>query len=170
MNRKFKKIAPYIFSLFILILLFFFVFPLLPIHGNYKLLKVLSGSMEPIIRTGSVIMVKPVDEYEIGDIITFDLSSSGAEPITHRIHDIKTRDEIVFYVTKGDANNAPDMREIEKENIMGKTILAIPFIGYAVDFIQKPIGLTILIVSLALGVMVGEINKIWKEKIKLHEK
>jgi len=170
MRRKFQKIAPYIFSLFILILLFFFVLPLLPISGNYKLLKVLSGSMEPTIKTGSVVMVKPVEEYKIGDIITFDLSVSSKRPITHRIYDIKTRDKVLFYVTKGDANNAPDMREIEEGSIIGKTILAIPFIGYGVDFIQKPIGLTILIVSLALGVIIGEINKIWKEKIKLHEK
>ena len=139
MKRKFKKIAPYIFSLLILILLFFFVFPLLPISGNYKLMKVLSGSMEPTIKTGSVIMVKPVKEYKIGDIITFDLPTSGAEPITHRIYDIKTRDDALFYITKGDANNAPDMREIKKESIVGKTILTIPFIVYGVDFIQRPI-------------------------------
>ena len=43
----------------------------LPIPGNYQFLVVRSGSMEPAIKQGAVVVVKPSNAYQIGDIITF---------------------------------------------------------------------------------------------------
>jgi len=76
-----------------------------------------SGSMEPAIHTGSVVMVKPASDYKIGDVITFGEVSKTKAPITHRIYDIKVVDGNPVYITKGDANNAPDARESSKRDV-----------------------------------------------------
>src|SRR5205085_9882515 len=74
---------------------------------------VLSGSMEPAIRTGSVIVAvaTPQDRLKVGDVITY-VRAGDQENVTHRIVDIKSTAEGPSFVTKGDANGAPDVDEI----------------------------------------------------------
>ena len=84
-----------------------------PITGNYKLMVVQSGSMQPEIKMGGIVVVKPADDYKIGEIITFQ-SVKNKESITHRIYDVKIVGGEPLYITKGDANNAPDPREVSK--------------------------------------------------------
>ena len=65
---------------------------------------VLSGSMEPEIKTGSVVFVNQnvkFSELEKGDIITY---KTGDVMVTHRVHE-KNGDKII---TKGDANDSLD--------------------------------------------------------------
>jgi len=133
-----------------------------PITGNYKFLVVNSGSMEPNIKTGAFVMVKPVENYEIGDVITFK-KNRVEEPITHRIYDIRVVEGEPYFITKGDANNAPDPREIRKKDIVGKVLIDIPYLGYAVDFVQKPVGFVLVIIVPALIIVIDEIRKIIKE-------
>ena len=82
--KKFFKIIYYIFFIIIGIIAIGVIFPLLPIPGNYQLLTVLSGSMEPAIHTGSVVFVKPVNEYKVNDIITFGEISKTKVPKSNR--------------------------------------------------------------------------------------
>lgn len=135
----------------------------LPITENYKIMVVQSGSMEPVIKTGSIVMIKPMQDYKIGDIISFDQITRDKTPITHRIYDIKVTEGQPIYITKGDANNAPDTREIQKKDVLGKVLFSIPFIGYAVDFAKKPLGFAIMILIPAGAIIGDEIKKIFKE-------
>ena len=66
-------------------------FSMLPIKNNYQVLTVMSGSMEPTIPTGSVIVIKPATEYKVDDIITFKTPGSNKKKdfTTHRIKEIK---------------------------------------------------------------------------------
>ena len=147
----------------------------LPITGNFKLKIVLSGSMEPIIKTGSIVVVKPLStssgqaDYKIGDIITFQ-TAINKELITHRIYDIKVVGNEPRYITKGDANNAPDQREILQREIIGKLLFSIPYLGYVVDFAQKPLGFSLIVILPAIAIVSDEVKKIWKEIIKLKNK
>jgi len=141
-----------------------------PITGNIKFLTVQSGSMKPAIKMGSVVMIKPMDGYKIGDIITFGQISKIKSPTTHRIYDIKVIDGKVSYITKGDANNAPDMKEISKREIIGKVLFSVPYAGYAVDFAKKPLGFALVILVPAAVIVSDEIKNIWKEIIKLKSK
>ena len=135
----------------------------LPISGNFKIMTVLSGSMEPEIKTGSIIAAKPSSEYKIGDIITFNPVAAGKTPITHRIIEITVEQGNPIYTTKGDANNAPDTRKIKNSDIIGKMVFSVPYIGFAVDFARKPLGF-LLIVGIPAGAIIGdEIRKIVKE-------
>jgi signal peptidase len=55
--------------------------------------------------------------------------------ITHRIVFIADNE----IITRGDANNTDDS-PISREQIKGEVVLAIPFVGYAVNAIKTPIG------------------------------
>jgi len=134
-----------------------------PITGNYKVMVVQSGSMTPAIKMGSVVMVKPADDYKIGDVITFGPYSRTQAPTTHRIYDIKVTGGTPVYITKGDANNAPDQREITKRDIVGKVFFSVPYLGYAVAAAKKPYGFMLIIVVPAVIIIYDEIRKIYAE-------
>lgn len=92
---------------------------------------VMSGSMEPAIHTGSVAYIGESDEApDKGDIIGF-IAGDG-KAVVHRVHD-KTIDG---YVTKGDANNAPDMALTQQQNIIGPYLGSIPAAGYVLAYVS----------------------------------
>ena len=75
---------------------------------------ILSGSMEPTLMTGEIVLVNTNDrEVYDGDIIAF---CEGDHVVIHRI--VKTVSEGV-YITKGDANPSEDFSPIEKWQILG---------------------------------------------------
>ncbi|MCK4454096.1 signal peptidase I [Candidatus Parcubacteria bacterium] len=160
---KLFKIIYYIIIAFIAVIAILLIVSIFPITGNYKVMLVQSGSMEPAIKLGSVIVVKPVDSYEIGDVITFSNPKKPGETITHRIYDMKAQEGKPIYITKGDANNAPDQREIPEIEVVGKVLFNIPYLGYMVDFAKKPIGFALIIIVPAVIIIFDEIKNIFKE-------
>ena len=102
---------------------------------------VLSGSMEPELSVGDLLIITEQEEYSVGDVIVY---QDGGMAVTHRIISI-TDDEVI---TKGDANNTCDT-PITQEQIKGEVILAIPFIGHLVNILKTPIG-TVCILALAI--------------------
>ena len=160
------KIIYYILFTSILMIAGLLIISVFPITGNIKFLVVQSGSMAPAIKIGSVVMIKPIKEYEIGDVITFGETIKGQESTTHRIYDIKVIEERLVYITKGDANNTPDTRGIKKSEIIGKVFLNIPYLGYVVDFAKKPLGFALIIIVPAAVIIGDEIKKICGEAKK----
>jgi len=164
---KIFKVIYSIFVAFIVVVALLLIVSVLPITGNYKVMTVISGSMAPAIKMGSVVIVKPASDYKIGDVITFGPYSKTKAPTSHRIYDIKVVDGQPVYITKGDVNNAPDARELQKRDIVGKVLFSVPFVGYAVDFAKKPMGFALIIVVPAAIIIYDEIKKIIQElKIK----
>ena len=164
---KIFQIIYYIFIAFIVAVALLLIVSIFPITGNYKVMTVISGSMAPAIKMGSVVIVKPASDYKIGDVITFGPYSKTKAPTSHRIYDIKVVDGQPVYITKGDVNNAPDARELQKRDIVGKVLFSVPFVGYAVDFAKKPMGFALIIVVPAAIIIYDEIKKIIQElKIK----
>lgn len=157
------KIIYYIFIASIVIIAGLLIISVFPITGNIKFMVVQSGSMEPAIKMGSIVMVKPVEDYKIGDVITFGETTKAQESTTHRIYDIKVIKEKLLYITKGDANNTPDTREIKKSEITGKVFFNIPYLGYAVDFTRRPLGFALIIIIPAAVIIGDEIKKIYGE-------
>ena len=153
----------YIFLTFIAAIAILLIVSAFPITGNFKVLTVLSGSMTPDIKMGSVVVVKPSQDYKIGDIITFGEISKTKTPTTHRIYEMKVVGGQPIYITKGDANNAPDQREIAGKDIVGKVLFDIPYAGYAVDTAKKPFGFMLIIVVPAVIIIYDEARKIFKE-------
>ena len=82
---------------------------------------VLSGSMEPTYRTGSLIYVKKVDPYTIqeGQPITFMMNETTVA--THRVVGIVPDEEdptVIRFRTKGDANDAEDGGLVHYKNVI----------------------------------------------------
>lgn len=145
---------------------------LLPIKGNIKLLTVLSGSMEPTIKTGSIILIKPVNNYKVGDIITFGEMTNITVPKTHRIASTEIINGTQYYATKGDANKSEDASKIKAEDIKGKVLFWVPYLGYAVSSIQTKRGFLLLIIIPCVLIMFSEVKKIldnFKEDNKKEE-
>ena len=110
---------------------------------GYEFYNILTGSMEPTIPTGSLVITKSVDtkDIKVNDIITF---GEGNSVTTHRVESINKGNNLEF-ITKGDANEVIDPRPIEENEIFGKVILHIIGLGYVIGFIQKNIILSIVI-------------------------
>jgi len=164
------KVIYYIFIVCVAVLAVLLIFSTFPMAGNHQLLTVLSGSMEPEIKLGSTVLVKPADEYKVGDVVTFRNPKTPDQTTTHRIFEIRKEDEIEAYVTKGDANDAPDTREVLKENIVGKVLFALPYLGYAVNAAKKPAGFVILIIIPATMIIYSEAMNIKEEVVKIWQK
>jgi len=140
-------------------------FSLLPIKNNYKILSVMSGSMEPSIPVGGLILIKPVETYGIGDVITFrsKKSSSDKDLTTHRISSEKQTDAGISFITKGDANSNEDTVSVDFDQILGKRHLTIPVLGYLLTYIKTLPGLMLIIIVPATVIIYEEARKIKHE-------
>jgi len=166
--KSLGKIISYIFIVAVSAVVFLLAVSIIPIPGNYKVLTVLSGSMEPAIKTGSVVIIKPQENYDTGNVITFE--KFGNKTVTHRIAEKRDDGKEIFYTTKGDANNAQDQEEVSQSKIIGKVLFDVSYLGYAVNFAKKPLGF-VLIVIVPMMIIVGdEIKKIYGEIKKKKKK
>jgi signal peptidase len=138
---------------------------LLPFKNNYRILAVMSGSMEPTIGTGALIIIKPVQEYKDQDIITFRTPNSNKKNdyTTHRIVKTETSNGNKTYVTKGDANKTDDTERVTQSEIVGKEFFSIALLGYVLGYIKTLPGLLIIVVVPAVIIVYEEINKIKSE-------
>jgi len=119
---------------------------MLPIPGNIELKIVKSGSMEPNIPTGSLVVVKPSSSYGIGDVITFGADTKTEIPTTHRIIGFEADDAgRTGFRTKGDANEDPDTNLVRAGEVIGKVAFHVPYVGFVLDFARQPLGFALLI-------------------------
>lgn len=171
--KKALKIGERIAYVAILLVAVLIIWSILPFKNGPKMLVVLSGSMEPAIHTGSVVIVKPSltssgqAAYKVGDVITFGKDTKTEVPTTHRIISDRVQDGVRFFKTKGDANDTPDVKEVSESEIKGKVMFSVPLAGYVVDFVRKPWGLALVIVLPAAFIVYDEIRKIWLEIKKM---
>ncbi|WP_096269354.1 signal peptidase I SipW [Paucisalibacillus globulus] len=147
---------------------------------GYQLKTVLSGSMEPGIKTGSIIAVKPggdMTRFKQDDVITF--MEEDGKLITHRITEVVANGDSVMYRTKGDNNNAEDINPVLSENVVAEyTGFTIPYVGYVINFSQSQNGAFLLLIPGILLIGYAGIT-IWraireielpKENVKEEEK
>lgn len=116
---------------------------------GYQLKTVLSGSMEPGIKTGSIIAVKPggdTTRFKAGDVITFRTDEEGTLT-THRVVEAEGSGDNLRYITKGDNNNAADIEPILHQNVVAEyTGLTVPYVGYILSHAQTKLGSALLLV------------------------
>ncbi|OQX50727.1 signal peptidase I [candidate division CPR3 bacterium 4484_211] len=171
-REKLKRLAfagslvKYGVSILLVVIVLLTVIPLLPVPGNFQTLVVMSGSMEPTVKVGSVAVIKPAGEYKQGDIITFTHPNDPNNSITHRIHEVKEIEGGTIFITKGDANSTPDGWEIALGDIKGKCLFSIPFLGYLVNFAKTPKGFALMIIVPAVLIILDELRVIKSELTK----
>ena len=113
----------------------------MPMPFGYGAAVVLSGSMEPELSVGDLILVKETDSVQVDDVVVYQDTYSL---VVHRVVGV---DEDMI-TTKGDANNVSD-DPMDISLVKGKVFLVIPGIGHLVNFLKTPIG-TLFIIALAI--------------------
>lgn len=115
-----------------------------------QLFAVMSGSMEPTYPVGSVIYVDKVeaDQIQSGDVITFKLKNGTV--VTHRVTEVIQEPDGRLFITKGDANPMEDAYPVSENQIIGKSLFCVPYLGHFSSYLQTPVGM-----YTAIGVAAG---------------
>lgn len=132
----------------------------LPSAFGYTICRVSSGSMEPELQVGDVIVGKLVSEPEklkVGDIVTFKGAGSlEGMFITHQIIvEPHEEDGILMLQTKGTANEIPDS-PIEVDRVVSVMLCEVEFLNAFYNFFLSPWGL-LTIIFLIILVFIDEI-------------
>lgn len=132
---------------------------------GHPVMSVLSGSMSPSIKTGDLVFDNPLshsqaEHLRVGQIISF---HSGDKVFTHRIHAVEEAGGSVAYQTKGDRNNAPDQALVLPSQIVGLYHAKVPFGGYILAALHKPVSLVLLLASPLLWLLSGWLYALAKE-------
>lgn len=127
-RKEFNKEKPgeWIMLSLVSIGIIWFVAGVFPIYPSV----IITGSMEPVIYPGDVVLVKKnveLSELEIGNIIQFKRENIL---ISHRICEIVQGESGTEYRTKGDNNSSIDSQNVKPEQIKGNIIQVVPKIGW----------------------------------------
>lgn len=95
--------------------------------GGYMMFRVVTGSMEPTIPVGALLVTKETEiaAVNLGDIICFRTQEAEiwGKIVTHRVvHVMEMADGSVMFRTRGDANLAVDQYVVDASNFVGKVI------------------------------------------------
>ncbi|MGB9741341.1 MAG: signal peptidase I [Candidatus Bathyarchaeia archaeon] len=152
---------------------------------EYPMLAVSSGSMcmlpgpycdgwsHPFARTlhvGDLIIVRKVDPadinakpYPYGDIIVF---HRGNDLIVHRAIDETVINGKIYFTTKGDGNDYPDAQKVSQDDVVGRVIFRIPWLGHVALLMRSSFAtfiiiaiIILLVLELIIPVIVGEEGK-----------
>lgn len=149
-----KSIITKIIWIFLIIIVIFNIYNFVSINilhkdlatiNGYALLEVVSGSMEPTIKVGDLILIDTkYKEINKKDIITFyDINGSF---VTHRVMDFE-RDSII---TKGDANDSID-EAFSKDNVVGVYVTKFSGVGKLMSSFKNPF---VMVMILIIGILI----------------
>lgn len=113
----------------------------LPMPFGYGAAVVLSGSMEPELSAGDLVIVGDGGPIEAGDVVVY---QDGGVLVVHRVVEIDGD----LMVTKGDANNVADA-PVAVSAVKGEMLASIPFLGTVVSWLKSPVG-TVLVLAAAV--------------------
>ena len=129
---------------------------------GYRAYNILSGSMEPELSIGDLVVVKAIqaEELQNGDIVTYYPTDNEGTTVTHRVVSTMLRDGQVVIETKGDAVEQSDPL-IYGEAVIGVVVFHIPLLGAAIAWIQNHLVLSAgaVVVLLAAWLAVGLAGK-----------
>ena len=98
---------------------------------GYRSLTVVSGSMEPTLGTGSVVIDKVISPLDArpGDIVTFQ-DPLHPRQLTHRLRRMRIEGDTAYMVTRGDANDAAERWTVQADGQIGRVVAHLPKLGY----------------------------------------
>jgi signal peptidase len=141
----------------------------LPMAVGMHTYTVRSGSMEPAIETGDVIVTKSIApaDARVGDIVTFVDPDGSGSLITHRVRAISTQGDRTAVVTRGDANNAFERWSVPSDGSIGQVAYRLPMLGRALAPLSSTLGKAGLIVVPALLLCALGLRRIWRPEREL---
>jgi signal peptidase len=136
-----------------------------PLAFGGRTFAVLSGSMEPTLHVGDLVLEKKVAAPDIhaGDIVTFRSPEDSSKLITHRVRRVVIADGIVKVTTKGDANLAVERWTVPANGSVGRALGRVPKIGYLLVWTRTPAGRLLLIALPACLLGLSQLWRIWSK-------
>ena len=130
---------------------------------------VLSGSMEPALKTGGVAFIAPLENaadatrLRVGEIITFTSPQRGDDNVTHRIVEVVPSVSGPLYRTQGDANPVPDQDLVAPEAVAATLKHHVPHLGRLIYKLRDPFWFYLFIGIPAALVVLGELLNISRQ-------
>ena len=124
-----KNIIPLAVSIILVIWFALGIFPIKPVA-------IASGSMEKELFVGDVVIIKKCkpEDIIIGDIIEYQMNGYS---VIHRVIDKRQKNKEFYYTTKGDNNFKKDDKEVSEDQLSGKVIFKIKYIGYPAILLNR---------------------------------
>jgi len=126
----------------------------------------LSGSMEPTIAPGDVVIDEQIAPWEakVGDIVTFRDPQDQSKLLTHRV--VSTRDggSRIWFVTQGDANNTREHWRVPATGEIGRVVYTVPWVGHLAVLTRTKLGWGLLIGVPLLLILIEELVRIWRPR------
>lgn len=121
-NSDPRSIIPLTIGIILAIWFAIGIFPIKPVA-------IASGSMEPELYVGDVVVIKKCNSNDVeeGDIIEYKMEGYT---IIHRIKHKNQKNGQFIFITQGDNNNVEDSEPVLEEQLIGKVIFKIKFLGY----------------------------------------
>lgn len=128
-----------------------------PMILGYGFAVVETGSMEPNVPTGSLVVIHKTNEYSVGDVITYE--DYRGMSITHRVKSIENG----IVVTQGDANESADMPFTE-DVIVGKVEMVVPKLGSIIKVLKTPWVVTVLVGAVVIVIAWGFVARVFRKR------
>ena len=146
----------------------------IPPFSTHNHFVIVSGSMQPTINIGDVAFVDTeydLNNLDIGDIIAFNINidlSGEKEVVVHYIDDIQVNEfnERVFFTRPEGENADQDYWELTDENIVGKYVFKIAYVGKFLLFLDSAFGKLVLIADIIFIYLIFDILDEEKKKNK----
>ena len=137
-----------------------------PVVFGGRSFSVLSGSMEPVISTGDLVMTEPISPGEAGggDVVTFTDPDDKSRLITHRVASSLRRGDNYAFVTKGDANDTVERWSVPADGRIGRVMYKLPKLGYALTAVKGRVVILLLITIPALVLAGFALVSIWRPR------
>jgi signal peptidase I len=137
----------------------FITFSLLSSTGYVKARVVLTGSMQPAINPGDIVLTAPISRVEpkIDDVAAYQARRFDGAPVgvfTHRIID---GDGENGWVLKGDNNPTPDIQKPKNADILGVVIFVIPWLG---NLLSKQVLFTVIPLVAGMWFLLDTLRKV----------
>jgi signal peptidase I len=117
-----KNAIPFVITVVLAIWFAVGLFPIKPVA-------IASGSMEPEIDVGDVAIIKKcnANDISVGDVIEYQMEGYT---VVHRVIEKKQKNGEYFFKTKGDNNTTADNDEVNEDQLIGKCIFKVKYLGY----------------------------------------
>lgn len=183
-NEYFKTAA--MIMVIIVIVFAFWYGSQLVLNTQYPALAVASGSMctlpgsycdgwfhpfETTLHIGDLIIVQGINPEKInaapypdGDIIVFHQPQAGGELIVHRAIEKQVINDKISFKTKGDGNAGPDSSMVPEDNVVGRVVLRVPWVGHIALFLRNSSGIFIILFFIIILVIIEFIIPVFTGK------
>jgi signal peptidase I len=135
-----------------------------PLAIGARPLVVLSGSMEPTLAVGDVVVAKRIrpGDAHVGDVVTF--RDPEGTLTTHRVRAVRRRGRQFEFVTQGDANNARERWTMDGDGELSRALYRVPLAGHVLARTSSLGGKLALLWGTLLVLGAWEVRRIWRPR------